>query len=48
LIHKENKWGQDIKDPLAVRLLTAEELGDEIILTTKDSEIKRAKKELAI
>jgi len=48
LIHKENKWGQDIKDPLAVRQLTAEEVGDEIILTTKDPETKRAKRELAI
>lgn len=47
LIHREEKWGQDIKDPLAsVRRISADQLNGEDIVMTGD--IGSIKKDIAI
>jgi hypothetical protein len=50
VVQREEKWGKDIKDPLAVRQLEfpAGAHREEIIMTTTDKREKREKREKAI
>ena len=47
-VDREQQWGQDMKDPLAVRQLSEITGADELIMTTEDKKEKESKRAKAI